>query len=561
MRTPYEPTSIRTILCVFPRYARSFGTFQYSYPLLGRVRAFMPPQGLLLIANYLPTSWSVRFVDENSRAATDDDFQWADAVLVSGMHVQRGQINTVVRRAHAHDRPAVVGGPSVSGCPEFYPDADMLHVGEIGDATDQLLEYLDTHSGRPGQQLVFETKQRLPLADFPTPAYHLISLPEYFISSIQFSSGCPYSCEFCDIPALYGHNPRLKTPAQVLSELDAIAAGGATSVYFVDDNFIGNQKAALELLPHLVEWQERHRFPLRFACEATLNIARNVRVLELMREAGFITVFCGIETPEPEALHAMSKDQNLRMPIVEAVRRINAHGMEVVSGIIMGLDTDTPETPDNIIAFVRASHIPILTINILYALPRTPLWNRLAAAGRLLPDDDGRESNVEFLVSYERVLESWRRCLTTVFDPDFLFERYAWNQANTFPNRRDFPPNAARNSWKNVRWGFAILGRILWQVGVRGHYRRTFWRMALPALRHGRIEQLIHVAMVSHHLIEFTRDCLRGTAEPSFYSKGASTAPLEAPPRTRWRRRSRRSNGAETPREASSNERKNQARS
>jgi radical SAM superfamily enzyme YgiQ (UPF0313 family) len=517
MRTPYEPTAVRKILCVFPRYARSFGTFQYSYPLLGKVRAFMPPQGLLLVANYLPESWSVRFVDENSRAATDDDFRWADAVFVSGMHVQRAQIQTVVARAHGHGRPVAVGGPSVSGCPDFYPDADLLHLGEIGDATDQLIEYLDTHAGRPDQQLVFETKQRLALSDFPLPAYDLISLPEYLISSIQFSSGCPYSCEFCDIPALYGRNPRLKTPAQVLAELDRIAAGGATSVYFVDDNFIGNQKAALELLPHLVDWQERNRFPLRLACEATLNIARNARVLELMRDAGFITVFCGIETPEADALHAMSKEQNLRMPITEAVRRINAHGIEVVSGIIVGLDTDTPDTADNIIAFVRATNIPMLTINILYALPRTPLWNRLAEAGRLVKDDR-RESNVEFLEPYEAVLARWRQCLTTVFDPDFLFERYAWNQQHTFPNRRDYPANPQRNSWKNVRWGFAVLARILWRVGVRGSYRRTFWRMARPAIRGGRIEQLIHVAMVSHHLIEFTRECLQGTAESSFYS-------------------------------------------
>jgi hypothetical protein len=159
----------------------------------------------------------------------------------------------------------------------------------------------------------------------------------------------------------------------------------------------------------------------------------------------------------------------------------------------------------------------MLTINILYALPRTPLWNRLAEAGRLVKDDR-RESNVEFLEPYEAVLARWRQCLTTVFDPDFLFERYAWNQQHTFPNRRDYPANPQRNSWKNVRWGFAVLARILWRVGVRGSYRRTFWRMARPAIRGGRIEQLIHVAMVSHHLIEFTRECLQGTAESSFYS-------------------------------------------
>src|SRR5438045_1969464 len=360
MRTPYSPSHPRRILCVYPRYARSFGTFHHAYGFFGgRVRAFMPPQGLLAVAAYLPASWEVRFADENSCAASDDDFRWADAVFISSMHIQRPRIHDVIARAHAHDRTVVLGGPSVSGCPEYYPDADVLHVGELCDATDRLIAYLDHHVERPPVQLRFETVERLPLADFPIPAYDLIQLPEYFIANIQFSSGCPYSCEFCDIPALYGRNPRLKTPAQVLGELDEIAATGATSVYFVDDNFIGNQKAALELLPHLVAWQERNRFPLRFACEATLNIARNARVLELMRDAGFITVFCGIETPEPGALHAMSKDQNLRMPIVDAVRRINAHGMEVVSGIILGLDTDGEETADHIIEFIRASKIPM----------------------------------------------------------------------------------------------------------------------------------------------------------------------------------------------------------
>src|SRR5215813_6023576 len=356
MRTPYNPAARRRILCVYPMYARSFGTFQHAYPFFGgRVRAFMPPQGLLAVAAYLPQAWDVRFVDENSRPAADDDFRWADAVFVSGMHVQRSQIHEVIARAHGHGRAVVLGGPSVSGCPEYYPDADVLHVGELGDATDRLFEYLDHHGGRPRLQLRFETAERLPLATFPTPAYDLIPLREYFIASIQFSSGCPYACEFCDIPALYGRNPRLKTPAQMCEELDVIAAAGCTSVYFVDDNFIGNQKATLELLPHLVAWQQRNRYPVRFACEATLNIAKNERVLALMRDAGFITVFCGIETPEPEALRAISKDQNLRLPVVEAVQRINSYGLEVVSGIILGFDTDGPDTADRILAFIEAS--------------------------------------------------------------------------------------------------------------------------------------------------------------------------------------------------------------
>ena len=523
MRTPYVPAARRRILCVYPVYARSFGTFQHAYPFFGgRVRAFMPPQGLLAVAAYLPQTWEVRFVDENSRAATDDDFRWADAVFVSGMHVQRARIHDVITRAHAHGRPVVLGGPSVSGCPEYYPDADVQHLGELGDATDRLIEYLDHHSGRPRHQLRFETADRLALADFPTPAYDLIELREYFIANIQFSSGCPYSCEFCDIPALYGRNPRLKTPEQICRELDLIAAAGCTSVYFVDDNFIGNQKAALELLPHVVAWQERNRYPLRFACEATLNIAKNERVLALMREAGFITVFCGIETPEPQALRFMSKDQNLRMPILEAVERINAHGLEVVSGIILGLDTDTLETADHIIEFIRESRIPLLTINVLYALPKTPLWRRLEAEGRLVPEA-GRESNVAFRLPYETVIEMWRRCITAAYEPEALYARFAHQVTHTYARRKDYPPNERRACWSNVRMGLGIMARLFWNVGMRGGYRRTFWRMAWAALKAGRIEALIHVAVVSHHLIEFTRDCVEGLGESSFYAPGVTT--------------------------------------
>src|SRR5213596_756055 len=311
----------RRILCVFPRYTSSFGTFEYAYPLTDGVQAFMPPQGLLLIAAYLPSHWPVRFVDENIRPATAEDFEWAEAVLVSGMHIQRQQMNDICRRAHGFDLAVAIGGPSVSACPDYYPSFDYLHVGELGDATDELIARLARDPSRPVQQVVLKTADRVPMTEFPIPAYELAEIRKYFLGSIQYSSGCPYQCEFCDIPGLYGRNPRLKTPEQVVAELDKLLECGLSgSVYFVDDNFIGNRKAALELLPHLVAWQKQHRYPLRFACEATLNIAKNERVLALMREAGFHTVFCGIETPEPQALRFMSKDQNLRMPLLEAVR-------------------------------------------------------------------------------------------------------------------------------------------------------------------------------------------------------------------------------------------------
>src|SRR5271155_3921828 len=303
----------RRILCLFPRYTKSFGTFDNAYPLLG-VKAFMPPQGLLLIAAYVPSHWEVRFIDENVHPATVRDFRWADAVLVSGMHIQRQQINDINRRAHEQGKVTALGGPSVSGCQEYYPDFDYLHVGELGDATDELITLLARNLARPESQHLLTTAARLPLCEFPTPAYDLAGISQYFLANVQFSSGSPYRCEFCDIPELYGQNPRLKTPEQIICELDAIVAGGAVgAVYFVDDNFVGNRKAAKELLPHLIEWQKRNKYPLEFACEATLNIVKSPDLLEMMREASFWTVFCGIETPDPMALKAMAKDQNNEM--------------------------------------------------------------------------------------------------------------------------------------------------------------------------------------------------------------------------------------------------------
>ena len=524
-------SSCRRILCVFPRYARSFGTLHHAYPLMPRVRAFMPPQGLLLIAASLPPGWEVRFVDENRQPATDEDFVWADAVFVSGMHVQRDRIADVNERAHRFGKITVLGGPSVSAAPEWYPDFDILHIGEMGDATRALYARLGDSAERPAEQIRLTTAERTPLSDFPTPAYHLIEIQSYFLASVQFSSGCPYRCEFCDIPELYGRNPRLKTPEQVCRELDAIfAAGPPGCVYFVDDNFIGNPKAALNLLPHLVAWQRRTGYRLRFACEATLNIAQNRKVLELMREAFFHTVFIGIETPDPEALHGMVKDQNLRMPILEAVEILNSYGMEVVSGIILGLDQDTDSTADDILAFIEASKIPMLTINLLYALPKTPLWRRLEKEGRLLSDGaGGGESNVRFLLPREAVRRSWLTCVTQANAPEPLYRRFQHQIERTYPNRFD-PGPLRKVEAGDVANGLKILGRILWRVGVRSDYRKTFWRMARPALKSGNIEAVIHAGLVGHHLIRFARDCEAGVGEYSFYSEKGSKAPGRGAP-------------------------------
>jgi radical SAM superfamily enzyme YgiQ (UPF0313 family) len=525
---PHPMRSRRRILCVFPAYSPSFGTFENAYVLKGGVRAFMPPQGILVIAAYLPKEWEVRFIDENVRPARAKDFLWADAVFVSGMHVQRRQILDINRRAHRHGKVSVLGGPSVSGAPEWYEQFDYLHIGELGDGTDKLIAALEESPSRPARQIRFETVERLPLTAFPIPAYHLVELDRYFLASVQFSSGCPYRCEFCDIPALYGRNPRLKSPDQLIAELDAIVRqSNLGAIYFVDDNFIGNRKAARELLPHLIDWQKRNGYPVQFACEATLNIAKQTDLLADMREAYFCTIFCGIETPELDALHAMGKDHNARMPILDAVATLNSFGMELVSGIILGLDTDTVQTPEHILDFIRRSQIPMLTINLLQALPRTPLWDRLLKEGRLI-DIEGRESNVAFRLPYEDVLTMWRRCIAAAYAPEEVYGRFAHNIEHTYSNRIKPPSSPARVNLANMRKALRMLRNIVIRVGLFADYRATFWRLAWPLLRAGDIEPVIHVGLVAHHLITFTREAVSGEQNASFYS-----------PRSRGSRRNR----------------------
>jgi radical SAM superfamily enzyme YgiQ (UPF0313 family) len=516
----------RNVLCVFPHYTPSFGTFEHAYPFVG-VKAFMPPQGILVIANYVPENWHVRFVDENVRRAGPEDFKWADVVFVSGMHIQRPQINEINRRAHDYGKTTVLGGPSVSGCPEYYPDFDYLHVGELGDATDDLVARLTASVARPHSQIRLETKERVPLAEFPVPAYEKIDVGQYFLGSVQFSSGCPYRCEFCDIPELYGNNPRLKTPEQIVSELDAILANGGTrAIYFVDDNFVGNRKAAKELLPHLIAWQKKNGYAVQLACEATLNIAKSPDLLAMMREAYFCTIFCGIETPDPAALKAMHKEQNNTMPIMEALTIIHSFGMEVVSGMIMGLDTDTPDTADKILEFVELSKIPLLTINLLQALPRTPLYRRLEAEGRLI-DQPGRESNVDFKLPYDDMVAMWRRTFTAAYAPEAIYRRFAYHVANVFPNRITPPNSKERVNFRNIRTALRIFANLLVRVGLLSDYREVFWKMAKETLSKGNVEAMFHIGMVSHHLITFAREAAAGKQGASFYNQ--DTRPLDDP--------------------------------
>jgi radical SAM superfamily enzyme YgiQ (UPF0313 family) len=245
-----------------------------------------------------------------------------------------------------------------------------------------------------------------------------------------------------------------------------------------------------------------------------------------MREAWFGTIFCGIETPDPVALKAMKKDHNMMVPIMEAIETLNSFGMEVVSGIILGLDTDKPETGQHLLEFVETSQIPLLTINLLQALPQTPLWDRLKKEGRL-NEDEGRDSNVDFLLPYEDVVKSWRRAMGSAYVPEKLLERFEYQIRHTYPNRIK-PPIGAMLTWKSIRLGLVMLRNIFWKVGVLGDYKRAFWKFALRRLARGEIEYLISGIMVAHHLINFARDASGGQTNASYYSLKLQDAAVPA---------------------------------
>jgi hopanoid C-2 methylase len=509
----------RRVLCVFPRYTPSFGTFNHAYRLMRGVRAFMPPQGLLLIAAYMPASWQVRFIDENIARATAAELAWADVVMISAMHIQAPQVRDIHARAKAAGKVTVLGGPSVSASPEMYPEIDYLHVGELGDGTEALIARLDESVAPPGAQICFTTEERLPLVDFPIPAYDLIPLKSYLMCTVQFSSGCPYRCEFCDIPGLYGRQPRLKTPQQITAELDAMRrqSGHPTTVYFVDDNFIGNKKATRDMLPHLVQWQKENDYPMLFACEATLNIAKQTEVLRLMREAQFVGLFVGIETPEADALKAMRKEQNVSLPMLDSIKTLNDYGLEVTSGIILGLDTDSDDTESRLKDFIELSKIPMLTINLLQALPKTPLWDRLERDGRLV-DGETRESNVRFLRPYDEVVAMWRRSIAYANDPERLFDRF-WHQVErTYVNRK-LAPAWGKLTWSNLSGAAVLALRILWYLVILSDYRAPFLRAARLAFKRRQYDAVFGIAFIGYHLVEFTREALRGEQNASFYSQ------------------------------------------
>jgi len=470
------------ILMLYPKYpAQTFWNLDtVSRKIYGR-RATMAPLGLLTVASHLPGDFKIRLVDRNVREESEADWEWADVVFLSLMLIQRKDYETCLAAAARHGKPVAVGGGYTSAFREkAAAEADWVCYGEAELVMEEFVA--DLRAGRRNRQYLGGNSTDLKTVRIPR--YDLLEfVNDYYVMPVQFSRGCPFQCEFCDIIEIYGRVPRVKGTLQVLAELDAILELGFTGcIFIVDDNFIGNKKAARAMLESLAEWNRLRGMPYFFFTEASLNLADDPRLLDAMARANMMFAFIGIETPDPVILKRAGKGQNVLADTVQRLRAIRAHGVHVIAGMITGFDGEDRDVFENQIAFLEETGIGIVMMGLLQAIPNTRLWKRLARENRLLSNVDlsmnltleGLNFVPKGIMTKREYLESFGRMLVRLFEPESFF-------------RRIVPAHLAlrRQVRPRPRWDyFLILLRLCWFLGyVTKKTRLPFWRALFAVLR------------------------------------------------------------------------------
>ncbi|HEX8282753.1 MAG TPA: B12-binding domain-containing radical SAM protein [Pyrinomonadaceae bacterium] len=486
------------VLLIYPEFPDTYWSFRHALKFEGK-RAPFPPLGLLTVSAMLPESWERRLVDMNVRPLADSDIEWADIVFCSAMIVQKESLEGAVNRCKARGKRVVVGGPYVSTSAEELPAADHIFVGEAEETLPLFLADLESGDLKP----FYKAAERPALTSTPVPHFQLVDRDRYSAMSIQYSRGCPFNCEFCDIIEIYGRVPRTKTNAQVLAELDALRATGWRGlVFIVDDNFIGNKKNVRLLLPELIEWSERHGRPFSFITEASVNLAEDDALLETMRRANFRRVFLGIETPVEESLKEAQKGQNTRRDLLASVRKIQSYGMEVMAGFIVGFDSDPEDIFDRQINFIRESAIPLAMVGLLTALPDTQLWRRLKREGRLLKESSGSntEASLNFVprMDASRLVEGYKHILSTIYSPAEYYQR----ALDCLSHLTQGPEPRMTHLLSDV----AAFARIAIVLGVLDSARMDFWRYMKRTLTSHRknFAHAVTLAAMGYHFRKLT---------------------------------------------------------
>ena len=453
------------ILLVYPEYPDTFWSFKHSLKFIAKKAAF-PPLGLLTVAAMLPAEWPKKLVDLNTTPLTDDDLAWADMVMLSAMIVQKRSALAIIERCKGRGKKVVAGGPLFSTQYQQFSGVDHFILNEA-EAT--LPEFLaDLAVGTP--KAVYRSELRPDITRTPIPLWSLIDVRKYATMAIQYSRGCPFNCEFCDIIVMNGRTPRTKTPDQMLAEFQALYdTGWRKSVFIVDDNFIGNTARVKQLLPELIAWQRAHRFPFTLLTEVSVNLATDEELLRLMSAANFFKVFLGIETPVRDSLLECGKKQNTTGSMADKVAVIHRHGMQVMGGFIVGFDNDPENIFDLQMRFIQQIGVVTAMVGILTALPQTRLWHRLQAEGRLLHEASGENTdgclNFRPKMDREKLLEGYRRLLSSLYSHKHYYQRI-----NTF--LKTYRPTARTRLNRNDLLAFV---KSSWRLGVVSGARFRYW--------------------------------------------------------------------------------------
>ncbi len=488
------------ILLIYPKVSETFWSFKHALRVVDRKSAF-PPLGALTVAAMLPASWNKRLVDMNVRDLQDADLRWADYVFVSAMIAQERSARIVIERCRRLGIKIVGGGPLFHSYQDDFHEVDHVILGEAEAVLSQFVR--DLQSGTPRAR--YRSGEHPPLENTPIPLWSLINFSDYVTMSVQYSRGCPFNCEFCDVIIMNGRVPRTKTNEQMLAELDALyELGWRGSVFIVDDNFIGHRKRVKGLLREIIRWQGRRRRRFTFFTEASVDLAEDEELMRLMVAAGFNKVFLGLETPSEEGLKECGKAQNLRRSLSDSVTIIQNNGLAVMGGFIIGFDSDPPDIFQRQVQFIQKNGIVTAMIGLLTAIPGTRLYHRLEREGRLLfrPSGDNTDvsGSLNFIPKMERqkIIDGYRWVMNTIYSPEMYYNRtlaflrqyrpmattslsgedlYAFFRSIWFLGLRE--PKSRGYYWKLLKEGIARYRRSFadaMTMAIYGyHFRKMFW--------------------------------------------------------------------------------------